>query len=172
MANVGEELAEELLGNLSSLVRYTFISTTETLILSSFKNARKFIKSNAALAQNILGDKGVKVIQAWGSEGSKPWSFALATEAAVESIPNTFVRNFVEEFLEEAWEGCVEAGYVVANSIDSYMAAEKFKQQQLPVLGKEKYVEILPNRENKEEKIILAGPLELLKPTSEYQLPT
>jgi hypothetical protein len=57
MANVTEELAEELLGNLSSLVRYTFISTTETLILSSFKNARKFIKSNPKLVESILGAK-------------------------------------------------------------------------------------------------------------------
>jgi hypothetical protein len=134
MANVREELAEELLGNLSSLVRYTFISTTETLILSSFKNARKFIKSNSKFAEQVLGSRGEQLINAWGTEGSRPWSFALAVQASVEAIPNTFVRNFVEEFLEESWEGCVEAGYVVANSIDSYMAAEKFKQQQLPIL--------------------------------------
>jgi hypothetical protein len=165
MANVAEELADELLGNLSSLVRYTFISGTEALLMSSFKNARKFIKSNVKFAQRIFGDKVGQLINAWGNEGSKPWSFALAVEESIEAIPNTFVRNFVEEFLEEAWEGCVEAGYVVANSVDSYLAAEKLKQQQLPVLGKNKYVEVLPNRENKEEKIILAGPLELLKPT-------
>ena len=164
LENVTEELAEEFIGNLSSLVRYTFISATESLLMSSFKNARKVIKSNQAFTQKVFGDKVAKLIQSWGNENSKPWSFALAVEESVDAISNTFVRNFVEEFLEEAWEGCVEAGYVVANSIDSYLAAEKVKQQHMPVLGKEKYVEILPNRENKEEKIILAGSTEILKP--------
>ncbi|MCV3216030.1 hypothetical protein OGM63_21380 [Plectonema radiosum NIES-515] len=164
MANVSEELVDEFSENLGSLIRYTFVSGTQALILSSFKNARKFIKSNQALAQSLFGGDTSKIIKAWGAEDSKPWSFALKLEETVEAIPNTFVRNFVEEFLEESWEGCVEAGYVVANSIDSYMAAEKFKQQQLPIFGKDKYVEVLPNRENKEEKIILAGSTELLKP--------
>lgn len=175
MANVLEEMKEEFLDNLSSLVRYTFISTTQTIMLASFKTARKFIKSNSAFFQRVLGGNTEKALKAWGSEGSKPWSFALKVEEAVETIPSTFVKNFIEEFLEEAWEGCVEAGYVVANSIDSYMAAEKFKQQKLPVLGKTKYVEIKPNRSNDEQKIVLAGPTELLKPMivqtlTDYQL--
>ena len=33
-------------------------------------------------------------VKAWGAKDSKPWSFASTMEAAVESIPNTFVRNF------------------------------------------------------------------------------
>jgi hypothetical protein len=105
------------------------------------------------------------MVKAWGEKDSKPWSFALATEEFVEKIPNTFIRNFVEEFLEESWEGCVEAGYVVANSIDSYLAAEKFKQSTMPILGDTKILEITPNRAFPEDKIILAGPKETLKST-------
>ncbi|MBD2303766.1 hypothetical protein [Nostoc sp. FACHB-190] len=175
LENVVEELADEFLANLANLVRYTFVSATQSLLLWGFKNIRKFIKSNVGLVQRLFGDKAEKAIKAWGAEGSKPWSFAIAVDNAVESIPNTFLRNFVEEFLEEAWDGCVEAGYVVTNSVESFLAAEKLRQQQLPPMGKTKYVEITPDRSIDDQKIILAGPQEALKPVivqtlTNYQL--
>lgn len=164
LKNVAEEMAEEFTANLAGLVRYTFMSGVQSLILWGFKNVRKFIKTNSSLVAKLFGSNAEKMTKAWGSEGSKPWSFALAVDNAVESIPNTFVRNFVEEFLEEAWDGCVEAGYVVANSIDSYMALEKLKQQNQPPMGKTRYVEIKPDRTIDDQRIILAGPQEALKP--------
>ncbi|MDB9375750.1 hypothetical protein [Nodularia sphaerocarpa] len=163
LGNVGEEMAEEFLSNLSNLIRYTFMSGIESLILSGFKNIRHLIKSNSVLIGRILGDNAEAAINAWGASGSKPWSFALATEEAVESISNEAVKNFVEEFLEESWEGCVEAGYVVANSIESFIALEKLKQQQLPSLGKTRFVEITPDRSIESQKIVLAGPEQVLK---------
>lgn len=162
LQNVSEELAEELIGNLSNLIRYTFTSGVQALLLWSFKNVRKWIKSNQKFVKKIFGDKAAKIVQAWGEKGSQPWSFALATENAIEAIPNESVRNFVEEFLEEAWEGCVEAGYVLCNAADSYIAEQK--QIKREVLGKEKIVEIKPNRTIDEETIILAGSAEMLKP--------
>lgn len=164
LEHVTEELADEFMANLANLVRYTFMSGVQSLLLWGFKNIRKFIKSDPALVGRIFGASAEKAVKAWGAAGSKPWSFAIALDSAVESIPNTFIKNFVEEFLEEAWDGCVEAGYVVANSIESFMAAEKLKQQKLPALGKTKYVEIKPDRSIDEQRIILAGPQEVLKP--------
>lgn len=164
LKNVGEEMAEEFLSNLAGLVKYTFMSGVQSLLLIGFKNLRKWIKSNSALVGRIFGQKAEGAIKAWGEPNSKPWSFAIAMNDAVESIPNEGLKNFVEEFLEEAWDGCVEAGYVVANSIDSYLAAEKLKQQIMPPAGEVKYVEIKPNRKNDEHRIVLAGAEEYLKP--------
>ncbi|MBD2571352.1 hypothetical protein [Anabaena lutea] len=175
-ANVAEELQEELVGNISNLARYTFMSGVQTLLLWSFKNLRKWLKNNPGLLAIVFGEeKAQAMAKSWGSSGSKPWSFAKAVENAVESIPNEAVRNFVEEFLEEAWEGCVEAGYVVAGGIDSYISKQKLARQQVPVLGDEKYVEITPDRSNENERIILAGPEQILKGNiiqtmSSYQL--
>lgn len=162
-ANVADELKDELIGNVSSLVRYTFMSGVQSLLLWSFKNLRKWIKNNPSVLQIIFGDKTEDIVKAWGSTGSKPWSFAKAVDDAVESIPNEALKNFVEEFLEEAWEGCVEAGYVVADSLASYIAQQKVAQQQTPILGKQRYVEITPDRSNDNERIILAGPEQQLK---------
>jgi hypothetical protein len=164
LANVGEELIEEFVSNVSVLARYTFSSTVQSFLLQKFKNVRNFLKSNSALVGRIFGSGAENLIKAWGAEGSKPWSFAKNMEDFVESIDNSFVQNFVEEFLEEAWDGCVEAGYVVANSIDSYLAGERFKRQQMPPLGRNRVVEIKPDRSIDDQRIILAGPEEALKP--------
>lgn len=166
LKNVTEEMAEEFIGNLSALIKYTFTSGTQAILINAYKNVRRLIKGNSKLVAAIFGDKVEDAVKAWGAEGSKPWSFALTMEAAIDSIPNTFVKNFVEEFLEEAWEGCVEAGYVVANSVDSYLAAERLRQQVMPELGRTRYVEIQLDRSldrENEQRIILAGPQELLR---------
>lgn len=171
LKNVAEEFAEELVANLSNLIRYTFMSSMQNVLLVNFKNARKFLKANADFIGKIFGENAEKVIRAWGEPGSKPWSFAKAIDDAVESIPNRLVRDFVEEFLEEAWDGCVEAGYVVANSLDTYVAQQKLQ----PPGGQTRLVEIQPDRSIENERIILAGPEQHLKSAvvqtlSQYQL--
>lgn len=175
LKNVAEEMTEEFIANLSNVIRYSFISGVQSLLLWSFRNVRKLIKANINFVKAIFGNDTERIIRAWGEPGSKPWSFAKAMDDAVESIPNTAVRNFVEEFLEEAWEGCVEAGYVVANSLDSYIAQQKLAEQQGIPLGRQRYVEIQPDRTNENERIILAGAERPLRNTitqtlSHYQL--
>ncbi|HIK27956.1 MAG: hypothetical protein N3E45_17115 [Oscillatoriaceae bacterium SKW80] len=164
LKEVGEEAADEFLGNLTNVVRLTFQKATESLILWGFKNVRKFIKSNVDFFGRIFGARTKDAIRAWGNEGNKPWSFAQAVEDRIEKIPNRFIKAFVEEFLEEAWEGCVEAGYVAANAADAYLASQKLQEEETSILGEDRIVEITPNREVPEEKLILAGKEEVLKP--------
>ena len=164
LKNVVEEMAEEFIGNLANLIRLTFVSGMQSLILWGFKNVRKLIKANNDLVRALFGDKAADIVKAWGEEGNKPWSFAQAVEQKVESIQNKALQNFVEEFLEESWEGCVEAGYVVAGAADTFLAQEKLAQEVFPILGEEKIIQVTPNRANEEEKIILSGSQTLLKP--------
>lgn len=175
LANVAEEFAEELIANINVLIRYCFISGVQALFMWAFKNVRKLIRSNVAFVQAVFGDKAARAVQAWGQPNSKPWSFAKALDDKVESIPNKAVQDFIEEFLEEAWEGCVEAGYVVANSLDSYIAQQRLASQQQLILGRQRYLEVQPDRSNDRERIILAGPEQplrtaLVQTLSNYQL--
>ena len=73
-------------------------------------------------------------------------------------------RNAAEEFQEEFDEACTEAGYVVANAVDTYLSSEMLSRERTPLLGHTRYVEITPNRENPDERIVLGGQEELLKP--------
>jgi hypothetical protein len=172
LKRVGEQMAEELAGSIASLIRSTFRAGATTLFVWAFKNARKLIRNNSALVGQIFGAQAERAIEAWGTAKAKPWSFALATEEAIEAIPNEALRNFTEQMLEEFFESCVEAGYVVANSVDSLIAAQKFKAD---VLGRQRVVEITPNRDIPNERIILAGNEKVLMPQiasalSHYQL--
>lgn len=164
LKEVGEEAAEELAANVAALARLTVQSALQTALIGFYKNARRwFFSENNALAQALLGPNYAKARQEYLQGNAKPFTFAQAVEDRIEAIPNLFIRNFIEEFLEEAWEGCVEAGFVLANSVESFLALQKFQQEQ--ALGKERVVEITPDRSVEKEKIVLAGPEKVLMPT-------
>lgn len=162
LKEVGEEALEELAGNLSNVVRQSIRNVASQTFAWVFKNWRNWMKQpNNVFAKALFGDRYKDVMKEWGKSGGPVWSFAKKVEDKVESISDPFWRNFVEEFLEEAWDGCVEAGFVVANSVESYLAMQK--QSKNLILGPERLIEITPDREAEEEKIILSGPEELIK---------
>ncbi|MEH1799391.1 MAG: hypothetical protein V7L13_09510 [Nostoc sp.] len=166
LAKVGEEFLEEFLENLGALFNSALRLGTQILLTETFKNVRKFIKSNSKLVGKLFGKNAEKAVQAWGSANSKPWSFASANE---EFLDKTFGsegawREAAEEFQEEADEACTEAGYVVANAVDTFLGSQMLGRERTPLLGHTRYVEITPNRENPDEKIVLGGSEELLKP--------
>lgn len=166
LAKVTEEAVEEFLSNFGALLNSVLSLGTQLLFTETYKNTKKLIKSNSKLVGKLLGKKAEKAVEAWGSAGSKPWSFASTTE---EFLDNNFgtegaAREFAEEFLEEADEACVEAGYVVANAVDSWMVQSLLAEQVIPLLGNTRFVEITPNRDIHDEHIVLAGREELLRP--------
>ena len=167
LANVSEHFVEGFLQNLGILVQQSLTVGMQILFTETFKSVRKLIKSNSAVIAHFFGsEKLKKAIDAWGSEKSKPWSFASATQ---EFVDNTFGKEgvkaqFANQFLQQADQSCIEAGYVVANSLDSYISHQSVANQVVSPLGNERYVEITPNRKIPEERLLLAGQEEMLKP--------
>lgn len=160
----GPEILDELSGRLGDLARTAARAAGRYLAVNAFKHGRRLIKrvaQNPGLRKRLPGNI-VKAIDRWGTEGSKPWTLAQARDAAVESIPNEYLRAFVEEAIEGFDECCTEAGYVIAQSFDGY------RQQQLDmresVLGVERYVEVTPNRDCPDERFIMAGRDAVLRP--------
>ena len=164
MAQVAEEAREELAENFGSLFQMIYIQGAQIAIASTYKSVRKLIKSNSPLIRRIFGEKMEKAVQAWGGNDAKPWSFAIAYENYLEKISNNTLRESLEEFGEEFDESCIEAGYVVANSVDTFYAQKMLEQKQFSPLGQTRYVEVSPNRNNKDETIVLGGKEEFLKP--------
>jgi hypothetical protein len=169
LANVLEEALDEFFENMGALIKQTLILGVQIAITETFKSVRKLIKANASLVGRFLSKSPKyqqnfeKMVQAWGAQGSKPWSFALNHEEYIESL-DPGDQDAYEEFYEEADEACVEAGYIVAAGLDADIAKEMLARKQMPLLGKERFVEITPNRDVEEEKIVLGGSEELLKP--------
>lgn len=167
LSRVTEEATEDLLADLASVLKAAFYAATEHSFMWNYQNARKIIKSNSKLIKKLFGKKAEAAVKAWGTEGSKPWSFAIATDKALDNIfgKDTPQRKFADEFIEEALDACVEAGYVVANSVDTWLAQNALNNDINPSLGRQRYVEITPNRDIPEEKIVIGGREEIIKQT-------
>lgn len=167
LSRVAEEATEDLLADLASILKAAFYVATEHAFMREYQNVRKIIKSESKLIGKLFGKKLEAAVKAWGTEGSKPWSFAIGTDKALDKIfgKNTPQRKFADEFIEEALDACVEAGYVVANSVDTWLAQNVLNNETNPSLGRQRYVEITPNRDIPEEKIVIGGREEIIKQT-------
>jgi hypothetical protein len=170
LMDVGEEGLQELAANLTLTVQTMGNFVAAWALIESFKGWRrlaKYLANNptdptAKLFRKVVGSSGIAAIKKWGEKGSKPWTFAQKRDEWIESFPDGFAENFVEELVEEFWDACVEAFYVVAGNVDEYIAEQQIEK--LAKFGPEEVVEIQPNRDVPEEKIVLAGPQELIKP--------
>lgn len=169
LKEVGEEAMDELVSNLRVLVQQATQLAMRKTLITTYKNGRRLLKE-LLRDPNGVGGKFAKSIgidpnraKQWGEKGNKPWSFAIGLDNWIETIKDPGWQNFTEELIEEFFDACSEAFYVVANAADQYMMEQKLSQASL--LGDQEFVEITPNRDNEEEKIIIAGPAELIKPT-------
>ena len=162
LKEVGAAYLDEISGQLSAVVASTWRALSTHFMIWSFKNVRKWLKKDDNFfAQVIFGERYADIKKSWGEQNTPSWSFAIGVENWIESIKNPFFRAFAEEFVEEGIEACIEAGYVITGGIDQYIIGQKLAQQS--VLGKERAVEVIPNRDIPEERIILAGPEEVVK---------
>lgn len=181
LKEVSEEAFDELMGNLRVLLRQSANTLAAHAFYGLYKNTRNFIKDffkdpnspQSQFGRRLIGDNFNDAIKSWGAEGSKPWSFSIGLQNWIESIENDYVQEFVENAWEGFVEGCSEAGFVLAQSLDSWYAQQRLQNNQ--VLGEETAIEITPNREVPDERIIVAGAREIVKPAivstlSHYQL--
>lgn len=161
LEEVGEEALEELVGNLAVLVRQTFNASVTAGFAYMYKNIRYLWRASDDDFKAKMKKQGMKVenINKAIEERNKPWSIAKVVEDAVEAIPNKHLRAFAEEFLEEFGESCIEAGYVVAGSLDSYFAQQKLANASL--FGVEKTVEVTFTDDDKVETKIVKVPTKL-----------
>lgn len=183
LKNVGEEALDELLGELENLIRASLRLTAQASLIKRFKNTRQAIKKwnkekdaddwEIQFLNDVFGGDIQDLIDSWGDEGNPPWSFQKAVEEKVDAIKNPNLRNFVEEFLEELAESCVEAGYVLAQGLDSWVLQSKMQRDE--IWGQEQVIEVTPDREIQDERIIVAGGENLVRgqipqTLSNYQL--
>ena len=169
LKEVSEEAFDELMGNLRILLSQTTRTIAAHIMYGAYKNIRRSIKEvfrnpnskQSLAAKSIFGPNFNNWVQAWGAPNSKPWSFRIAVEEAIESLPDGYIQEFVENFYEGFLEGCDEAGFVVAQSLDSWYAEQRLANNQL--LGDDTVLEVTPNREAESERVLVAGPMQLVK---------
>lgn len=167
LKEVGEEGLEEVTGELKNLFAMGALHQMRNFSGKLFVGMRALIKRAAngdadTLAGNaiqMLVSKfpGLKpVIDGWGKKGSKSWTITGAVNEWVESFPDGNFKEFLEEFIDALGESCIEAGYVVAGGIDSWILNQKVAHDQIQ--GNMRVVEVLLDRSDPDSRVIVAGP--------------
>jgi hypothetical protein len=143
LEQVGEEAFDELCANLGVVVKQTFATAGRSSAYYLYKNLRNLWREPDSRLKDRLIAQGVKPddVQRQIAERNKPWSFSSGFQDFLETLPG---GEYLEEFVDEFSESCIEAGYVVTQSIDSYMAMQKVIEQDRD--GAERTVEIQFNR--------------------------
>lgn len=166
LTKVSDKFTENFLQGLGILCQKALNIGVQIGIAATFKTVRKLLKAiPTASVQAVFGKGVANAINGWGSANSKPWSFGNAVSEFVDDTfgKNNGVSNLIHQALQQFNQSFIEAGYVVANSVDTYLAHQALANQQVPVLGSEKYVEITYDKSVPTEKIVLGGQEEVLK---------
>lgn len=167
LLEVGEEAFDEVGSELQNLLLLGMKQHIQNLASRMFMGLRSAIKTAANQKDQSLIGKGVQamiqqfpglkpIIENWGKKGAKSWTIAGSINEWVESFPDGNLQEFLEEFIDAFGESCVEAGYVVAGGIDSWILNQKVAHDQIQ--GKLRVVEVLLDRSDPDSKVIVAGP--------------
>lgn len=167
--DVGEEALEELCANVSSITKNIAIALIQAQMVAAYSAIRWVLKtvwSNpnsplTAIGTKIFGSGFTEAVKNWGEKGSKPWTIAKFAENLIEALPD-WLEDPIEEMIEEFWDAGQEALYIAAGDIDQYIGEQQIQKQVQN--GPLEVVEVQPNREEPENKLVLAGPQELIKP--------
>lgn len=161
LREVGEEAFDELSAQFSQVLRLTTRNLARQAGGWLYRNVRRWLKDPSnSLGPRLFGGQWEIIRQRWGASDAPSWTFAEVVSERTERIPSAFWQSFTEELIEEAIDACIEAGYVVTSSVESYWANNRTGR---PLLSDQKIVEITPDRANEAEKIILAGPEEVVR---------
>jgi hypothetical protein len=112
------ELWEEAVENLKAAIASTTRAAINIAGLEAYLNVRKAIKAVARGVNLSSFWPGIgKMVETWGDENQKSWSFASAQEEWIDSLPEGAVKNFTEEFIESAQDMCAESTIQVSYAL-------------------------------------------------------
>ncbi|MDY6803533.1 MAG: hypothetical protein SXA11_06960 [Cyanobacteriota bacterium] len=165
LAQVSEEAKQELLSSWSSALSQVGSSYAQAAALAFFKRWRAGLKNNPDyfISQFIRGIAGEEAFKKWGNPGNDEWTFTKGANDVLEFlVPNEWWREKVKAGLEAMGEACLEAGFVVAGAIDDWYGQQSYVRENL--MGRDRIVEVIPDRSVPEESYILSGNENLLRP--------
>lgn len=168
VGSAGKEALEEIVATIRSAIGQTVNAVISTVSLNAYMGARSWLKSqDIATLKKWLPEKAANWIKnEWGNKDAPELSFASIVDAKVESIKNPVLKAAVEEFLEEAWDSFVEGGYLVAGEMDAALARYRAASQR----EKNRVLELQPDRDNPDEKLVFFGDDQRLIPAAQTAL--
>jgi hypothetical protein len=127
MRELDDEARSEVLGNVNQIARSAFQTLINAAITEKFKSTRRALKKDpnnpfSKVVKQLMGEENWKK---WGQSNNESFTiYNDVIEKRIEAIPDKGKRAFLEEALEGFGDSCMEAGYIVANTLDSQLAAQ------------------------------------------------
>jgi len=152
LKELGEEAADEIASSLATLVQLQVQQAARQVFTSLFKNYRTLFRGAAVGFAQQLANIGIFTqdsVDKANKNRNQPWSIAGALEESIESIKDPALQAYAEELWEEFGESCIEAGFIIANSADSYYAQQRIANESM--FGSEHTVEIELSRNPNED---------------------
>lgn len=148
-----EEGLSEVTGNVAALTRLSLQSIAFAFVKDIFSNNRAVFRSGAeTLGKTLFGQQNWEDYKEQvEKEGNRHLSFAEAYEFTLDRVDDQRIKAAIEGAVEGFGDACVEAGYVVSYSLDSYFSRRRVAR------GTKQVVMIQPDRSNDREKIYLSG---------------
>ncbi len=143
MRDLDDDARSEILGQVNVIARTAFQTMINAELVNRFKSSRRFLKKNpnnpfAKAVRGILGEENWKK---WGDANNSSFTIHQnIIEKRIQAIPDKGKREFFEQALEGFADSCLESGYIVANNLDSQLAAQALMRQNL--LGRPTDVQI------------------------------
>lgn len=126
LREVGEEAYEELVPQMSNLMRMAGKSYANAMALQAFGSARKWIKRPGTpfheIFKRILGAKGLKE---WGEQNDAPFILNNKINERIEKIEDKNIQALAEGAWEGFVEGCGEGANVVSHRLQDQLATQR-----------------------------------------------
>lgn len=134
-SQVAPELLDELVENYATAIRQIGSLALRAGGLWLYGAIRRMWRGSDSEVKERLKSQGVseEQINKEIENRNKPFTFAQKIQEGIEAIPNEAFKNFVENAYEEFGSSCIEAGYVVAGAIDSYIYQRKTSESEADI---------------------------------------
>jgi hypothetical protein len=146
LLKLAEEGGEETRSQIMNIINATRNATSQNFVINCFLTARRM---------RLFGAKPI-------DKQREPWIIADQIEKQIDSVKDENFKAFLNGFKEGTEDAIFETLYVVAYGIEEAYRASKLANQRMK--GKEKLIEIIPDRNNDDERLIIRGGSEEIKP--------
>jgi hypothetical protein len=144
--DLDEEARQELYSHIGSIIRLSSQTLINTELVNRFTSTRRELKRNpdSAFAKFIRKVIGEERFKKWGDANQQPWTIKKdIIDKQGEKIKDPNWKLFYDNTLEGFSDSCMEASFIVANNIDTYIATQKIARSN--TLGKIQTVRIRIN---------------------------
>lgn len=147
MRDLDDQARSEVYAQAGNIGRMSFQTLVNAELSRQFMNARRYLKRdpNHPVSKILKSIMGKDTFKKWG-ESNQP-SFTISENVINKSIDNNIkdkgLKQFTEQLLENFTEACIESGFILAQNLDSQIAANVLAQRQ--IIGKPVEVSIQLN---------------------------